>query len=235
MSEPVRTEIESGVATVTIDRPDAMNALDWATKTALLSALETVAADTAVRAVVLTGAGSRAVLRRPGPPRAHRSARRDDMDTLSRTVPEHYSPMPRCCATMPKPVIAAVNGVAAGAGAGLRVRVRLPDRRRHRRLQPGLHRDRALGRLRLVVDPAAAGRHGQGQGAAAAPRTVGAQEALSLGLATRVVPAADVLPESLELARQLAAGPTVAYGAVRRASPSPPRIPSTRRSPTRAS
>ena len=217
MSEPVRTEIESGVATVTIDRPDAMNALDWATKTALLSALETVAADTAVRAVVLTGAGSRAFCVGQDLREHIGLLAKNDMDKMWRTVPEHYSPITLLLATMPKPVIAAVNGVAAGAGAGFAFACDF------RIVADTAGFNLAFTGIGLSADSGSSWTLQRLVGMARAkellmmPRTVPAAEALTLGLATRVVPALEVSDEALTLARQLAAGPTVAYGAVRRA------------------
>ena len=117
--QPVLLEVSDGVATVTLNRPEAMNSLDIATKEALLEALRSVAADDA-------GALRRAhrhrpgLLRGPGPQGARRAAARAARsDALFTTVEEHYNPIVTALTTMPKPVVAAVQGVAAGAGASL--------------------------------------------------------------------------------------------------------------------
>jgi len=215
MSEPVRLERSDGIATVVIDRAAAMNALDTATKVALLRHLEAAAQDADVRCVVLTGAGERAFC--VGQDLREHAEQLAAGGTLSDTVTRHYSPIAGLLATMPKPVVAAVNGVAAGAGAGFAFACDF------RVVADTAGFNLAFTAIGLSADSGSSWTLQRLVGLAKAkellllPRTVGAQEALSLGLATRVVPAADVLPESLELARRLAAGPTVAYGAVRRA------------------
>ena len=75
MTDGLRVEVDGPVATLTLDRPEALNALTVAVKVALRAALERIAADRAVRAVILTGAGSR-VLCRPGPGGAGATRRR---------------------------------------------------------------------------------------------------------------------------------------------------------------
>src|SRR5436190_7755185 len=104
----VLVERSEAVATVTLNRPDSHNALTVAAKEALVAALEDVAADADVRAVVLTGAGrSFCVGQDLG---EHAAALEDDPTTAFDTVAQHYSPIVTALATMPKPVVAAVNG-----------------------------------------------------------------------------------------------------------------------------
>ena len=81
---PVLLDLTDGVATITLNRPDAMNSLDVATKVALLETVRTVAEDPAARCVVLTGTG-RALLRRPGPQGAHR----DPAERVERVAVPH--------------------------------------------------------------------------------------------------------------------------------------------------
>jgi len=204
----VRTEHED-------DRGDAMNALDTVTKDALLAALEAVAADDAVRAVVLTGAGTRAFC--VGQDLREHAEQLAAGTPLSDTVAQHYSPVVTLLATMPKPVIAAVNGVAAGAGAGFAFACDF------RVVADTAGFNLAFTAIGLSADSGTSWSLPRLVGIAKAkellllPRTVPADEALQLGLATRVVAAADVPAEAHALARQLADGPTVAYAAVRRA------------------
>ena len=118
---------------------------------------------------------------------------------------------------MPKPVVAAVNGVAAGAGAAFAFAADV------RLVAESAGFNLAFTGIALSADSGSSWWLPRLVGAAKAkellllPRTVGAQEALDLGLATEVVPDADLAERTGELARQFAAGPTVAYGAVRQA------------------
>ena len=116
--DPVLLDVTDGVATVTLNRPDAMNSLDIATKQALLDAVRTVAADDAARCLVLTGSG-RAFCVGQDLKEHIGLLQSGDKDALFNTVEKHYNPIVETIATMPKPVVAAVNGVAAGAGASL--------------------------------------------------------------------------------------------------------------------
>src|SRR5689334_16869 len=113
---PVLLEVADGVATLTLNRPDAMNSLDVATKEALLVALRQVADDLAVRCVVLTGTGRAFCVGQDL--REHVELLESGAtETLFTTVERHYNPIVTTIAGMQKPVVAAVNGVAAGAGA----------------------------------------------------------------------------------------------------------------------
>jgi 2-(1,2-epoxy-1,2-dihydrophenyl)acetyl-CoA isomerase len=113
----VRTELADGVLRVTLDRPEVLNSFNAAMAAELRAALDAAAGDDAVRAVVLTGAGRAfcagqdlaAVLPRAGEP----------APDLGDVVRECYNPVVRALRTLEKPVVAAVNGVAAGAGANL--------------------------------------------------------------------------------------------------------------------
>ena len=108
----IRHEVADGVATLTLNRPESLNALNSQLRRELLAALKGIARDDAVRAVILTGEGrgfcSGADLRGG-------SGERDFRAVLER----EYNPLIRAIRELPKPVIAAVNGVAAGAGVSL--------------------------------------------------------------------------------------------------------------------
>src|SRR4051794_17875310 len=113
-SGPVLYEVDKAVATITLNRPDAMNSLDSATKEALLAAI-TAAGEPEVRAVVVTGVGRAFCVGQDLREHADRLASLS-VEEVWATVDEHYGPIALGLATMRKPVIAAVNGVAAGAG-----------------------------------------------------------------------------------------------------------------------
>ncbi len=116
MTDVLLVERADGVATVTLNRPESMNSLSVELKQALVTELDAVARDESVRAVVLTGNGRGFCVGQDL--REHVAAlETGDVAPLS-TVVEHYNPIVMSLATMPKPVIAAVNGMAAGAGAG---------------------------------------------------------------------------------------------------------------------
>jgi 2-(1,2-epoxy-1,2-dihydrophenyl)acetyl-CoA isomerase len=117
MEEPVLYQIRGAVATVIINRPDQRNALDAATKTLLLERLGQAAYGDSIRAVVLTGAGSAFCVGQDLG--EHAQALAADPATAFDTVDEDYNPLITLLTTMPKPVVAAVNGTCVGAGLGL--------------------------------------------------------------------------------------------------------------------
>jgi 2-(1,2-epoxy-1,2-dihydrophenyl)acetyl-CoA isomerase len=214
--QPVTYDVTEGVATITLNRPDAMNSLDVATKEALRDAVTTAADDEGVRAVVLTGSG-RAFCVGQDLKEHVQILQSGDTSALFDTVPKHYNPIVQAVATMPKPVIAAVNGVAAGAGASLAFACDF------RVLADTAGFNLAFTGIALSCDTGASWTLPRLVGRAKAiellyfPRTIPAAEAEELGLATRVVSADDLDREVGDLARTLAAGPTKAFGAVRRA------------------
>ena len=214
MTGVVRLETADGVATVTLDRPEAMNALDTATKVALRDTLQRVADDPAVRAVVLTGSGRAFCV---GQDLAEHAVNlQGDLATVWATVPEHYTPITALLATMAKPVVAAVNGVAAGAGAAFAFACDF------RIVADTAGFNLAFSAVGLSADSGSSWTLPRLVGIAKAkellmlPSTVPAAQALELGLATQVVPAAEVAATAHALGVRLAAGPTVAYGAIRR-------------------
>ena len=213
MADTVLYELSGdGVATITLNRPEAMNSLTAETKVALGEALERAAEDPSVRAVILTGSG-RAFC--AGQDLREHAANLAAGRGLNNTVRDHYNPTVRLITEMPKPVVAAVNGVAAGAGASLAFVCDLiiasekasflmafagvglaPDTGASWTLQRLVGRAKAA-ELLLLAEP------------------VRAPEALELGLVNRVVPAEELSKATAALAAKLAAGPTVAYGAIK--------------------
>lgn len=213
---PVLLRVTDGVATITLNRPDAMNGLDVATKDLLLATVQQVAADPEVRCVVLTGSGRAFCVGQDL--KEHLAGLKGDSNvSLSDTVERHYNPTVLAIATMPKPVIAAVNGVAAGAGASLAFAADF------RILVDTAGFNTSFAGVALSCDTGASWTLPRLVGGAKAmellyfPRTVDAAEALGLGLATQVVAAADFEQAVGELAVRLASGPTVSFGAIRQA------------------
>lgn len=213
MTELVHLEAASGIATLTLDRPAAYNALDLPTAQELAARLLAVAADADIRAVILTGAGKafsaggdlrRAMQHEHGAAAAFRE--------LATTVHICVSEIRR----MPKAVIAAVNGVAAGGGFSLALACDFRIMAASARLVQGYTSQG------LAIDAA---------GTFTLPRLVGlaraleiaafdaqipAELALEWGLATRVVPDDRVVEEARAMAGALAARSVHAFAAVKR-------------------
>lgn len=210
---PISYDVTDGVATVTLSRPDSMNCLTLSMKVALRDALHAAAADSAVRCVVLRGSGRAFCVGQDL--REHIAT--DSSAGGPDTVVEHYNPMATAIATTPKPVIAAVNGIAAGAGSSLAFAADF------RVLARSAGFNTAFAAIAFSCDTGASWTLPRLIGQARAtdllmrPRTVGSAEALELGLATTVVDD-DAFDDAVaELARELADGPTLAYGAIKRA------------------
>ncbi|HMD10996.1 MAG TPA: enoyl-CoA hydratase-related protein, partial [Marmoricola sp.] len=200
---PVLYAVADGVATITLNRPDAMNSLDVATKEALLDAVTRAAEDSAVRCVVLTGTG-RAFCVGQDLKEHIQILQSGSTDQLFTTVDAHYNPIVRALATMPKPVVAAVNGVAAGAGASLAFACDV------RVLAEPAGFNLAFTGVALSCDTGSSWTLQRLVGRAKAidllyfPRTLSSADSLELGLATKVVPADELGTEVAQLAARLA-------------------------------
>ncbi len=109
-------EVAEGVATITLNRPDVLNSFTRSMARELREALERVGADSALRAVVLTGAGRGFCA---GQDLAEAAPPGQPIPDLGDIVRASYNPVIRAIRTLEKPVVCAVNGVAAGAGANL--------------------------------------------------------------------------------------------------------------------
>jgi len=206
---------KAAVATITLNRPESMNALDTASKEALLDAVRAAAEDPEVRAVVLTGTGRGFCTGQDLKEHVALIAA-DDPAPLD-TVVEHYNPIVTAMATMPKPVIAAVNGMAAGAGASFAFAADFRIAGQSARFLM------AFAKIGLSVDSGATWTLPRliGQARAAEmmllAQPVDAARALALGLVTEVVPDDELAQRAADLAGQLAAGPTLAYAAIKAA------------------
>jgi 2-(1,2-epoxy-1,2-dihydrophenyl)acetyl-CoA isomerase len=205
----VRVDREGAVATIVLDRPDAMNAQTRPSRRELIGRLREVARDADVRAVVLTGAG-RAFC-------AGQDLREEGaLDHVADIVRETYAPIVALLAEMDKPTIAAVNGAAAGAGLSFALACDL------RIMSDQAVLLMAFSNIGLVPDSGGSWFLARTVGyarafeIAATGRRVGAAEALSLGLVQQVVPADEVLPAAQRLAGELAARPTAALAWTKR-------------------
>jgi 2-(1,2-epoxy-1,2-dihydrophenyl)acetyl-CoA isomerase len=208
-NETIRVEVGDDVATVTLNRPDSLNALNAQMRRELLSAIKGFARDDSVRAVVITGAGrgfcSGADLRGGNGERDFR-----------RVLETEYNPLVRAIRDLPKPVIAAVNGVAAGAGVSLALACDLVYASEEARFI------QAFVRIGLVPDSGstrtlvrALGRHRASQ-LMFSGEPLSAGEAQAAGLINAVLPAGELVAAVREAATRLASAPTRAIGLAKR-------------------
>lgn len=202
----IRLEVADGVATVTLNRPDVINAMNADMRREVLATFKSLGRDEAVRAVILTGAGrgfcSGADLRGGSGEREFR-----------RVLEREYNPLIRAIRDLPRPVIAAVNGVAAGAGVSLALACDLVYASEEARFI------QAFVRIGLVSDSGstrtlvrALGRHRAAQ-LIFTGEPLSAAEAQTAGLVNVVLPAAELMGGVREAAARLAQGPTraIAY------------------------
>ncbi|HVB10007.1 MAG TPA: enoyl-CoA hydratase-related protein [Bacillota bacterium] len=198
VADPVLYEVADGVATITLNRPEVLNSLDEPTGRALIAALRRTAGDRGARAVVLTGAG-----------RGFCAGQdlKEPQSSLGDAIRNRYNPIVRAIRACPQPVIAAVNGVAAGAGCAfaLACDLRIASAQASFVL--------AFAKIGLVPDsgasfflPRLVG-FGKAMELALLGGRLDAEEALRLGMVTRVVPAEELQSATLALATELAAGP----------------------------
>jgi 2-(1,2-epoxy-1,2-dihydrophenyl)acetyl-CoA isomerase len=215
MTDVLIVERDGGVATVTLNRPDSLNSLNVALKDEFRAALTELAEDRTCRAIVLTGAGRAFCVGQDL--REHVAGLESGTGQNLSTVVEHYNPVVKLLVGMPKPVVAAVRGMAAGAGASLAL---LAD---FRVGGPKTAFLMAFANVGLAGDTGASWTLPRLVGYAKATELlmlaepVPADEAHRLGLLTKLVDDDErVLPAAQELAARLAAGPTVAYGQIKR-------------------
>ncbi|MDP9271564.1 MAG: enoyl-CoA hydratase-related protein [Chloroflexota bacterium] len=213
MPEPVAgttlVSVADGVQTITLNRPESLNALNAEMRHALLDAFKAAGRDPGVRAVLLTGAGrgfcSGADLRGGAGERSFRQV-----------LSSEYNPLITAIRELPKPVVAAVNGVAAGAGVSLALACDLVYAAHEARFIL------AFARIGLVPDSGvtrtlvrALGRHRAAE-LAFTGDPLSADDAVASGLITGVVPGPELLAHAGGVARRLASGPTRAIGLTKR-------------------
>ncbi|MGB9376618.1 MAG: enoyl-CoA hydratase-related protein [Mycobacteriales bacterium] len=215
MSDSVLLTRTDGVATITLNRPKSLNSLSIEMKEALIDTLAEVRDDAAVRSVVLTGAGSAFCVGQDLREHAELLAANDPRPL--QTVTDHYNPIATALVEMPKPVVAAVNGMAAGAGAGFAFACDF------RIAGEGAGFLMAFARVGLSADsgvsftlPRLVG-HARAIALMMLAEPVSPAQAMEMGLVTAVVPDDRVAAAAHELAVRLAAGPTVAYACIKEA------------------
>ena len=206
------------VATITLNRPDKLNSLMGAMMLEMFSALGLASQDKAVRAVVLTGAGRAFCAGQDlSDPSMSSKPGSDAPADIGAVVETFYSPLVRRLRAMPKPVICAVNGVAAGAGANIALACDIVIAVQTASfIQP-------FCKLGLVPDaggtwllPQLVGR-ARAVGLALLGDKLSAEQAAEWGLIWKCVAVADFEAEVSTLARTLAAGPTLGYVRTREA------------------
>ena len=216
MADPILFRLEGGLAWITLNRPEARNAINDEMRGALLDALARVAGDPAIRAAVLTGAGDgfcpgadlwggRRDAAGPPPAGATRALMKQNSQRLIRAVLD-----------LEKPIVAAVNGVAAGMGAHLALACDLVVMAAEARLIE------VFARRGIAIDSGGAFLLSRLVGLLKAKELVlladdvSADEALRLGLCNKVVPRADLEAAARGWGERLARGPTLALGLSKR-------------------
>ena len=211
----VLVSVEAGVQTLTLNRPDKLNAFNPEMHMELRRALERARDEPGIGALLLTGAGrgfcaGQDLSERKVEPGAA------PID-LSVSLGSYYNPLVRRLRELPKPVVCAVNGVAAGAGANIALACDIVLAARSATFV------QSFARLGLVPDSG---------GTYFLPRLIGAARAMGVALLAEPLPAdkaeswgliwkavADdqLMPEATALARRLAAGPTKGFGLIKKA------------------
>jgi 2-(1,2-epoxy-1,2-dihydrophenyl)acetyl-CoA isomerase len=192
---------DAAVSTLTLNRPDALNALNTELRRELIAAFKAITRDDTVRAVVLTGAGRGFCA---GADLRGDSGERDYRAVLS----AEYNPLIEAVRSCPKPVIASVNGVAAGAGMSLALAADLVIAAEGARFVPAFHRIGLVpdsGLTRTLVR--ALGRH-RAFAILSGEERLDAAAAREAGLVAAVIPADELATVTAHTATRLAAGAT---------------------------
>lgn len=211
----ILSTVEQGVMTITLNRPDRLNSFNDLMHQQLAECLTQVERDDSVRCLLITGAGRGFC--------AGQDLNDRNVDPsgpapdLGLSVERFYNPLVRRLAALPKPVIAAVNGVAAGAGATLALGCDIVLAARSASFVM------AFSRLGLVPDcggswflPRVAGR-ARAMGLALLGEKLSAEQAAQWGMIWQLVEDAELADASLQLARHLAAQPTFGLGLIKQA------------------
>lgn len=199
---------------LTLNRPDKLNSVNGAMRSELGRALARAADDPGVRALLVTGAGKGFCAGQDLSERAVSPG--DEPPDLGESLRNGYNPLVRAIATMPKPVVCAVNGVAAGAGANLALCCDLVVAAESARFI------QAFAKIGLVPDsggtwvlPRLVG-DARARAAFMLGEPVDARTALGWGMIHKVTGDGELAEESARLAGDLAKGPTAALGRIKR-------------------
>ena len=198
-------KVEDGIGWIIVNRPDKLNALNWQTIEELQAAFQAQAADPAVRAVILTGSGEKAFVA---------GADISELVDLDAAKGQAYArkgqAVTELIESFPKPVIAAVNGFALGGGTEFAMACHVRIASQNAKMgQPEVKLGLIAGyggtqRLARLVG------RGRALELLLTGRMVDAQEAFRLGLVNAVVPAQDLLPTCVQLAKEMAANAPLA-------------------------
>lgn len=204
-SDTVLSALEAGVLRLTLNRPDKLNAFNEEMHLALRAGFERARSDDDVRAVMLTGAGRGFSA---GQDLGDRDPRKGGAPDLGRTIETFYNPLLKLIRSLEKPVVCAVNGVAAGAGANIAFACDITLAARSARFI------QAFAKIGLVPDsggtwslPRLVG-EARAKALAMTAEPLDAETAASWGLIWRAVDDAALMDEASALAVRLAAGPT---------------------------
>ena len=211
----ILVSVEAGIETITLNRPEKLNALNPEMHQLLRAALERAAVQPEIRVVLLTGAGRGFCT---GQDLAERdvSAGAAPID-LSVSLGSHYNPLVRRLRALPKPIICAVNGVAAGAGANIALACDIVIAARSASFI------QAFSKIGLVPDaggsyflPRLVGT-ARAMGLALLAEKLEAEQAVQWGLIWKVADDQQLATEANALAQRLASGPTKGYGLLKKA------------------
>ena len=215
MASPLRTDTHGAVLTLTLDRPDQLNAINAQMGRELADALKAAGRDATVRAIVITGSG-RAFCAGQDMRALQELVAQPERPELAELLRRDYNALVLQMRRLEKPIVAAVNGVAAGAGMSLALACDL------RMASSEASFLQAFVNIGLVPDSGSLYFLPRIVGLAKAlelcllGEPVSAEEALRIGLVSRVVPPDDLPQAAAELAARLAAGAGVAYGLTKR-------------------
>lgn len=211
--ETIRYELDEGVATITLNRPQRLNAFNGEMIRETTAAVREAGRDAGVRCLVLTGEG-RAFS--SGQDLADVQARQGDF-SIGEHLRSGYNRLIKQMVTLEKPIVGMINGVAAGAGCGLALACDL------RIAADSASFIQVFSKVGLIPDsgstwllPRLIG-YARAYEMAVMAEPVSAEKALAWGLVNDVVPAAQLPEIALAWARRLAKGPTVAFGLTKRA------------------